>query len=162
MTYENDRESDENQIDADLEDLTPSRDPIVRVPTLLIPAVWLAIQGLILLVGLAYFTFRPGVLAERFPGFMAGAVMAAILLGTAWSLARGRTAAHIAAVLLFFLEAMAFIASLARGSGGSWALVQLGLCLVMLLLLLSRPTRRAINRMVPAGESPRPLDGDLF
>lgn len=118
-----------------------------RQLTLLIPAGWLLLQATILVVALAVFTFRPGLLAERFPAFMAGLFIAAVFATVARALAQGRGAGHIAAVLIFVFEGVAFVASLVSGRGGAWAGIQLGFAVAMLVLLFVRPTRDEVSRV---------------
>ncbi|RIK05239.1 MAG: hypothetical protein DCC49_12805 [Acidobacteria bacterium] len=114
--------------------------------TLMIPAFWLILQAVILVVGLAVFSLRPGVVAERFTGMLAGLAIAAVLVTAARGLLRCAPLGHIVAVAIFALESLAFALSLLQGRGGAWQTIQLVIALAMLALLFVRPSRDSISR----------------
>lgn len=114
--------------------------------SLKIPAYWLVLQAAILVVGLAVFTLRPGVAAERFTSMLAGIAIAAVLVTAARGLLRCAPLGHIVGVGIYALESLAFGMSLIQGRGGVWQAVQLALAVTMLILLFVKPSRDSINR----------------
>lgn len=135
--------SEEQEVDAtDATDVMPR-----TVITLKIPAYWLVLQALILLVGLAVFSFRPGVVAERFTGMLSGVAIAAVLVTVARGLLRSAPLGHMVAVAIFALESLAFALSILQGRGGLWQAVQLLVAVVMLILLFVKSSRESISRL---------------
>lgn len=124
--------------------------------TLLIPAIWLALQAIILVASLAIFTFRPGLVAQRFAGLLAGIAIAAVFLVVSKGLLRGAVLGHIVAVSIYSLESLAFGVSLVQGRGGVWQAIQLVIALVMLGLLFSRSTRLAIGHLADSETNHEP------
>lgn len=114
--------------------------------TLKVPAYWLIVQAVILVAGLAVYSLRPGVVAERFTGMLSGIAIAAVLVTAARGLLRCAPLGHIVAVAIFALESLAFALSLLQGRGGPWQAVQLSVAVVMLALLFVRPSRDSISR----------------